>query len=227
MNQINLDKLLQLAPAGKADTATLKLMIAQVYQGQVQQLSSGQFRLQLPSAQGAVQVNLPAAASAALQQLMPQSASDSTRNPAQLSAQANLPAQALQKLSVLVQFQPQNDGRISLNLQSAGAASTITLQPTQLRQLLLAVYASLTAVTPSHTKSKENSNALVTAQLQNPSAGPVIQLPRVAPIAISAQAQSALTPLLSGSHSNQITVELELSNTETIVSANIRLPATD
>ena len=81
MNQINLDKLLQLAPGATADTGALKLVVAQVYQGQIQQLSSEGFRLQLPSPQGTLQIDLPASASASLQQLVQRNLTEQIQNP--------------------------------------------------------------------------------------------------------------------------------------------------
>ena len=74
MNQINLDTLLQLPTAARPDNAPIKLVVAEFYQGQLQQLGAQSFRLQLPSAQGPLQLALPQQASYALQQMMPASA---------------------------------------------------------------------------------------------------------------------------------------------------------
>jgi hypothetical protein len=225
MTPINLDKLLQLAPAGGTDTSALKLMVAQLYNGQVQQLTGGQFRLQLPTAQGPLLVNLPQTASPMLQQLL---------QPAMMRAEAATvqrtlsPASAAlsQKIPLQVQFQPQADGRIGLLLQASAASQAIALAPAQLRQLLLAMYSSQVAATPSSATSNGSSTALVTAHLTNPTVPHNIQLPRIAPLPITAQVQDNLSRLLSGSQTNQLTVLLELSNTDTVVSANLLLPRT-
>jgi hypothetical protein len=224
MNQINLDKLLQLAPAGKADTAALKLMIAQVYQGQIQQLSDGTLRIQLPSTQGPLQVNLPATASSALQRLLPTAAKQPA--PKALQSQAERPGQSQFKLPLQVTFEPKNNDRILLSLHSVATPLTLAVQPAQLRQLLFAAYTGLPAVTPNQSRSKDSSTALVTAQLQNHSVLSAIQLPRIPPLPISAQIQAGLTHLLSTSHASPLTVQLALSNTDTEVSANVLLPGT-
>ena len=70
MNQINLSSLLQLAPALKAEPAVIKLVMQQIYQGQLQQLSDGAFRVQLPTAQGPLNVMLPAVLPSSVQQLL-------------------------------------------------------------------------------------------------------------------------------------------------------------
>ncbi|MDX3773774.1 flagellar hook-length control protein FliK [Chromatiaceae bacterium AAb-1] len=58
MNQINLDKLLQNTATGKTDSGALKLMLAEVYQGQLQLLSGGKSQLQLNTPQGALHLSL-------------------------------------------------------------------------------------------------------------------------------------------------------------------------
>lgn len=66
MNQINLEKLLQTASALKTDSSSLKLAIAEIYSGQLQQLSDGKAQLQLTTAQGKVFIALPASIPPAL-----------------------------------------------------------------------------------------------------------------------------------------------------------------
>ena len=109
MNQINLDKLLQLNPALKADTAQLKLIVAQVYQAQVQQLTTGGFSLKLPAADGALHIALPAA----------------------------LPADM--RGAVQVQFQAAANGQLQLILQNASQALKLPLTSVQASTLLAAV----------------------------------------------------------------------------------------
>jgi len=226
MTPINLDKLLQLAPAGKADTGALKLMIAQVYNGQVQQLLDGQFRLQLPTTQGPLLINLPAAASPMLQQLLQPALALADRTAATTRLPAEALAALLAKIPLQVQFQPQADGRIILNLQTAAVPQSMALPPAQLRQLLLTMYSSQVAATPSPATSNGTSTALVTAQLANQATLHSIQLPRLAALPVTTQVQATLNQLLSGSHSHQLTVLLELSNTANVVSANLLLPST-
>jgi hypothetical protein len=216
MNQINLDKLIQLGPGNRADTATLKLVIAQVYQAQVQQLSDGQFRLQLPSDRGPLLVNLPSSANTTLRQIIQQAAPDGAKTPTSVLLQHKLPVQ--------VQFQPQPDGRVRLDLQTAATPLTVTLAPAQLRQLLLNIYISLSGATPSQSHDSTRSAALVTAQLHTHSTLNAIQLPRLAPLLIANQAQANLGHLLSASHSNPFTVQLQLSSTSNSVSANLIMP---
>lgn len=219
MNQINLDKLLQLAPNGKADSAALKLMIAQVYQGQIQQLSSSEFRLQLPSPQGPVQISLPASASQALQQLAQSVA------PEQLKSTVQQHSLLAQKLAVQVQFQPLPDGQIRLTLQSAASQASLTLQPSQLRQLLLSVYSSQTAATPVKSTDNQSSAALITAQLQTHTDVKTVRLPGLSPLPIAAQAQRSLESLLTAGHARPLTVVLQLHNNDKHVSANLLLSA--
>lgn len=218
MNQVNLDKLLQLMPGNKADAATLKLVIAQIYQGQVQQLSAGQFRLQLPSERGPLLVNLPSTANATLRQLIQPGASQPGKT---------VEAPALQqKIPVQVQFQPQPDGKVLLSLQTATTPVSIELAPAQLRQLLLNIYISLTAATPSQSPQQNNGAALVTAQLLTNGNIQSIQLPRLTPLPIAPQAQTSLGHILTQSHTKQLTVQLQLSNTNGLLKADLTMPGT-
>ena len=223
MNQINLDKLLQLAPGATADTGALKLVVAQVYQGQIQQLSSDGFRLQLPSAQGALQIDLPASASTSLQQLVQRNLTEQIQNPAtqqQLAHNARL-----QKLPVQVHFQPQPDGQIRLSLQNSAAPVTLTLQPQQLRALLIALYSNQSTATLLKSNDINSSAALVTAKLQTQGNNFMVQLPALPALPMKADAQSSLANALSSSHSNQLTVVLQLTSNDKTVSANLLLGA--
>ncbi|MFT7398867.1 MAG: hypothetical protein ACI832_002113 [Rheinheimera aquimaris] len=223
MNQINLDKLLQLAPGAKADTAALKLVVAQVYQGQIQQLSSDGFRLQLPSAQGALQIDLPASASTSLQQLVLRSLPEQMQN---LTTQQQLAHHAkLNKVPVQVQFQPQPDGQIKLSLQSSTAPVTLTLQPQQLRALLISLFSSQNAATLIKSSDSNSSAALVTAKLQTQGNNYLVQLPTLPALQLKTDAQSSLATALAGSHSNQLTVVLQLTSNDKALSTNLLLGA--
>lgn len=107
MNQIQLDKLLLNVPALKADPAALKLVVAEVYNGQIQQLTGGQHQLKLPTANGPLQITLP----------------------------ANLPTQL--QGQVKVQFQSVSSDQLQLTLQPGGNTEVkVALSAQQTQQLL-------------------------------------------------------------------------------------------
>lgn len=216
MTPINLDKLLQTAQSGKADTAALKLAIAQVYQGQVQQLLDGQFRLQLPTAKGPLLVNLPQVASASIQQLLQPAINQLISASGKQNPSFKIPLQ--------VQFTPLSDGRISLTLQAIATPQQVTLPPQLVQQLLLASYSSHTAVTPSATSNPAETAALVTAQLTKEPIASTIKLPAITSLATSPQAQAMLSQLLSTSKTQQVTVLLQLSQTPNGMAAALLLP---
>ena len=216
MTPINLDKLLQTAQSGKADTAALKLAIAQVYQGQVQQLLDGQFRLQLPTAKGPLLVNLPQVASASVQQLLQPAINQLISASGKQNPSFKIPLQ--------VQFTPLSDGRISLTLQAIATPQQVTLPPQLVQQLLLASYSSHTAVTPSATSTPAETAALVTAQLTKEPIASTIKLPAITSLATSPQAQAMLSQLLSTSKTQQVTVLLQLSQTPNGMAAALLLP---
>ncbi|MDP5134897.1 flagellar hook-length control protein FliK [Rheinheimera baltica] len=310
---INVDTLLQLTGSGKPDTAALKLIVAQIYQGQIQQLSQGQFRLQLPSPQGALHISLPMSANDALQKLMqnvnagnllsqttkttlnsdnfslnpvntfqqvtnsaslqqlsnnqiaaltqrqlstllPQQLTTltasqlSTLSSSQLSALSAQQLSALQPsqlsllspqqlqivnrsqlsnpqpaLAVQVQFQPQSDGRILLNVQQATTAITLPLPAAQLRQLLVAVYNNQVNAGTVQTESKDASSTLVSAKIQTPVTGKLIQLPGLAPLALSSTSVAKL--LSAGRLSDSLNVQLQLHSNNQKITADIVLPA--
>lgn len=220
MNQINLDKLLQLAPSGKADTAALKLVVAQVYQGQIQQLSGGGFSLQVPSAQGALQITLPASANITLQQLVQQASPEAIKTGQLAALQTNLPP----RLPVQVQFQPLANGNIELNIQTVAKAITLNIPPEQLRQLLLAAYSAKTATTPMRSADSSISALLVTAKIPLTANNTLIQLPALAPLALSGKAQANLAQWLGVSQSSQFTVALQLKTSDKGVEPNVLQP---
>ncbi|MGP9801408.1 flagellar hook-length control protein FliK [Rheinheimera sp. NSM] len=170
MNQINPDKLLQLSAGTKLDSPAIKLMLAEVYQSQVQQLTDGRFRLQLPSSQGAVHITLPASASAAVQAMLP-------ATPASLQG-------SLQQLQL--QFQPLANGQLQLTLQSAANSLTVPLTLTQVQQLLAIPAAPGSAAAP----------ATIAARLLPSAAAVTLALPGFSPVPLSTQTQQALSTML-------------------------------
>lgn len=154
MNQINLDKLFQLSPAPKADPAVLKLVVAQVYQAQVQQLTNGQFGLQLPAPRAPLQITLPANLPANVQAML--QASLQTQNGVQTAltgtpgATPNPLSQAMpRQANVQLQFVPQSNGQLQLVLQSASTPITLTLSAAQAQQLLSSVLSAGVPASPT------------------------------------------------------------------------------
>ncbi|NRQ42268.1 flagellar hook-length control protein FliK [Rheinheimera sp. YQF-2] len=189
MNQINPDKLLQPLQGNKPDSPAIKLMLAEVYQSQVQQLTDGRFRLQLPSPQGALHIVLPASASAAVQAMLP-------------AIPVN-PQGSLQQLQL--QFQPLANGQLQLTLQTAVNTLSIPLSATQVRQLLaISVPGSTTA------------QATIPARLLPAAAAVTLAAPGFNPVPLSTQTQQALSamlPLLSGATA-QLMLKLDTSTTD-------------
>ncbi|MBZ9610258.1 flagellar hook-length control protein FliK [Rheinheimera maricola] len=174
MNPINLDKLLQLSPAQKADTAQLKLIVAQVYQAQVQQLSSGSFSLKLPTAGGALSIALP----------------------------ASLPADM--RGAVQVQLQPANNGQLHLTLQGVTQSLKLPLTPAQTSQLLTTVLTSDVFVDPQEITisrlATANANLLqIPVSLLRQPQGITMRLPDGSLQPLSAATQLAITQQLAQS----------------------------
>lgn len=236
MNQINLDKLLRLSASGKADSGTVKLVLAQIYQAQLQQLPDGGARLQLGAGQTPLQLTLTASEAARLQPLLqPGAMSSQTRQPTSTTGL---------QVPVQLQFTLTTDNQIQLNLQSSQATQTLVLQAAQVRQLLVQFFLSTSGATPVHTpntdsnpaETAQQSAALVSARLlvASPSLAATsamtlakagsIQLPSMAPLTIARDAQQQLNSLLQHSHSNQLTVLLQLGNSKGELSANLVLP---
>jgi hypothetical protein len=233
MNQINLDKLLRLSAGGKADSGSIKLVLAQVYQAQLQQLPDGGARLQLGAGQTPLQLTLTAAEAARLQPLLqPGAMSSQTRQPASTSGL---------QVPVQLQFTLTTDNQIQLNLQSSQATQTLALSAAQVRQLLAQFFLSSSGATPVQSDSPpaetaQQSAALVSARLlvASPSLAATsamtlakagsIQLPSMAPLPIAKDAQQQLNSLLQHSHSNQLTVLLQLNSDKGELSARLVLP---
>lgn len=236
MNQINLDKLLRLSAGGKADSGAIKLVLAQVYQAQLQQLPDGGARLQLGAGQMPLQLTLSAAEAARLQGLL---------QPGAVPAQARQHASATGlQVPVQVQFALSADNQIQLKLQNSQVTQTLALPAAQVRQLLLQFFSGASGATPVQTPSTDNnqaetpqqSAALVSARLlvaasssaATSAVAPVkagsIQLPMMAPLTVAKAAQQQLSSLLQPSHSNQLTVLLQLSSSNGELSARLLLP---
>lgn len=208
MNQINLDKLFQLSPGQKADPAVLKLVVAQVYQAQVQQLTNGQFGLQLPAGRAPLQITLPANLPANVQAVL-QASVQTTPPVAQpaVNQQPVLPLpvspdQAAQLSvsqgktmpgSIQLQFLPQSNGQLQLVLQSAAATVKVPLSTVQVQQLLLSVLpASLPAL-----KSQPAAFIQLPVNLLQQQNGLALQLGNGAAVKLPAATQAALMQQLS------------------------------
>lgn len=192
MNQINLEKLLIQTQTSKADAGSLKLLVAQIYQAQVQQLSDGTIRLQLPQPGGALQLNMPASAAPQLQPLL------ALASPAQTGA-ATVP--------VLLQFQPLADGRIQLTLQHNAVSASIPLNAAELRQVLLL---ALQQVVPTQTTPAGNSATIaIPAVLIKQPAGLTLHIANTPGVVLPPSEQQQLTKLLNHD-TNKSTVQLLL-----------------
>lgn len=234
MNQINLDNLLRLSAGGKADSGTVKLVLAQVYQAQLQQLPDGGARLQLGAGKAPLQLTLSITEAARLQPLL-QPAAMPGRQPAS-SAGLQLPVQ--------VQFTLTADNQIRLNLQNSQTTQTLALSAAQVRQLLLQFFQSASGASPVQTPAANSTQAetaqqsavLVSARLPvaalSSTAGSAvaplkagsIQLPMLAPLSIAKDTQQQLNQLLQHSQSNQLTVLLQLHSSNSEVGARLLLP---
>ncbi len=236
MNQINLDKLLMLSASGKADSGAVKLVLAQVYQAQLQQLPDGGARLQLGTGQTPLQLTLTAAEAVRLQPLL---------QPGAMSAQPRQTASTTgQQVPVQLQFALSANNQIQLNLQNSQTTQTVALSAAQVRQLLLQFFLSASGATPVQTPSTDNnqantppqSAALVSARLLVAASSSVatsaeaavkagsIQLPMLAPLTIGKDARQQLSSLFQHSHSNQLTVLLQLGSSNGELSARLLLP---
>lgn len=191
MNQINLDKLFQLSPGQKADPAVLKLVVAQVYQAQVQQLTNGQFGLQLPAARAPLHITLPANLPANVQAVL--QASVQTQNNLQ-AALAATPVQS-QQASVQLQFLPQSNGQLQLLLHTASTPVKLALSAAQVQQLLASV---LSTGLPGLNSQPAALSQLPLSLLQQPQ-GMALQLNNGAVVQLSNKVQAALIQQLSSS----------------------------
>ena len=235
MNQINLDNLLRLSAGGGADSGTIKLVLAQVYQAQLQQLPDGGTRLQLGAGKAPLQLTLSSAEAARLQPLL---------QPASISSQPAPSNSAALQVPVQVQFALTADNQIQLNLQNSQTTQTVALSATQVRQLLLQLFQNLSGATPLQmpganstlAETVQQSAVLVSAKLPvaalssktDPAMGTAkagsIQLPMLAPLSITKDTQQQLNLLLQHSQSNQLTVLLQLNSSNSELHARLLLP---
>lgn len=123
MNEIKLP-IPSLASTLTLDKPALKLLVAQVYQAQLQQLSSGAFSVQVPSNQGPLQIPLPAN----FNWLPP------------LSADAK---STIQSLAVQIEFLSQDKGLLNLAIKSAITNINLPISLTQSQQITLALSPSM------------------------------------------------------------------------------------
>jgi phage tail protein X len=195
MNQINLDKLFQLSPGPKADPAVLKLVVAQVYQAQVQQLTNGQFGLRLPAAHAPLQITLPANLPANVQAMLQASVQTVLAAAPGMATQSQPSRATSPQANVQLQFLPQSNGQLQLILQPASAPITLTLSAAQVQQLLSsALSVSLPGLNPQPAALTQ----LPVNVLQQPQ-GLVLQLGNGAVVRLPANAQAVLMQQLSNS----------------------------
>ncbi|MBU2115013.1 MAG: flagellar hook-length control protein FliK [Gammaproteobacteria bacterium] len=223
MNQINLETVLQQAATGKADNASVKLLVAQVYQAQIQQLTDGSAKLQLAQPGGALQLTLPPAMVAQLQPLL-------ASIPSSASAQHTLP--------VTLQFQPLSDNRVQLTLQHATSTVVTTLDSAVVRQLLLSAYLHSA---PAQLKATDAQLTLsLTTQLAKAIDGYSVQLPQLGTVALDSKAVQSLLQvkpdaassvvklllqLMPAANKPQLTINLTASGAAAGNSANLLSPA--
>lgn len=194
MNQINLETVLQQAAAGKADNASVKLLVAQVYQAQIQQLTDGSAKLQLAQPGGALQLTLPPAMVAQLQPLL-------ASIPSSTSARHTLP--------VTLQFQPLSDNKLQLTLQHAASIVVTTPDSVVVRQLLLSAYLHSA---PAQLKATDAQLTLsLTAQLVKAIDGYSVQLPQLGTVALDNKAVQSLLQVKPDAASSVIKLLLQLT----------------
>ncbi|WP_445765710.1 flagellar hook-length control protein FliK [Rheinheimera sp.] len=174
MNQINLETVLQQAATGKVDNASVKLLVAQVYQAQIQQLTDGGAKLQLAQPGGALQLTLAPAMAAQLQPLL-----------------ASIPgAVSRQSLPVMLQFQGLSDGNVQLTVQHSASTVVNPLNSALVRQLLLSAYLHSA---PAQLKAADAQLALsLTAQLVKRADGYSVQLPQLGTVTLDSKAVQSL-----------------------------------
>lgn len=194
MNQINLETVLQQAATGKADNASVKLLVAQVYQAQIQQLTDGGAKLQLAQPGGALQLTLPPAMVAQLQPLL-------ASIPSSTSARHTLP--------VTLQFQPLSDNKVQLTLQHAASTVVTTPDSVVVRQLLLSAYLHSA---PAQLKATDAQLTLsLTAQLVKAIDGYSVQLPQLGTVALDNKAVQSLLQVKPDAASSVIKLLLQLT----------------
>ena len=192
MNQINLETVLQQATTGKVDNTSVKLLVAQVYQAQIQQLTDGGAKLQLAQPGGALQLTLPPAIAAQMQPL---------QIPAPNTAAGH-------SVPVTLQFQGLRDGNVQLTLQHSPGTVVTTLNSTVVRQLLLSAYLQSA---PAQLKATDTQLALsLPAQLVKGTKGFSLQLPLLGAVALESKAVQRLLQAKPDAASSVIKLVLQL-----------------
>ncbi|CAM3890192.1 flagellar hook-length control protein FliK [Rheinheimera salexigens] len=146
MNEIKLP-IPSLASTLTLDKPALKLLVAQVYQAQLQQLSSGAFSVQVPSNQGPLQIPLPAN----FNWVPP------------LSADAK---STTQSLAVQIEFLSQDKGLLNLAIKSAITNINLPISLTQSQQITLALSPSMLQQALAST-TNQIANAASTGNIGN------------------------------------------------------------
>lgn len=210
MNQINLEKLLSQALSGKMDSAGLKLLVAQVYHAQIQQLTDGSTRLQLPQPGGVLQLTLPAGSRSQLQHLLNVPVTNTSTNAS---------------TAVLLQFKPLADGNIQLNLQTASASIAIPLTKSTLLQLLKSTLPA--QVAPARPEAAVAVKGItpdisLLATLQKHSNGVNLQFAELPAVPLGSKEQQQIKMLLSAK-TNQTAVKVVLQLPTTTAKLSIAL----
>lgn len=129
------------------DKPALKLLVAQIYQAQLQQLSNGGFFVQLPTKQGPLQIPLPTSFTG----LTPVNSDNKSQ---------------AQKLPVQVEFISQNNGQLTLNIKAPATTINLPINPVQAQQIALALSPSL--LNQAGPKDSQlNTNAIASLQISN------------------------------------------------------------
>lgn len=208
MNQINLDKLLQPGTTAKADQAGLKLLVAQVYQAQVQQLMDGSTRLNVPQPSGALQVIVPEAVLPQLQRF--------------ISAAVNLPPASLlsqshstlaQSMPLQVQFYPQPDNTVTLHITNAAAQTSQPLNTKELNQLISQLLRQVgsTAVEAAPKVGNERPLHNLSGSVSVQHGRITLQLPFIPPLTLNSKVATTLAALLpQPQQPQQIKLQLEI-----------------
>lgn len=203
MNQINLDKLLQPGALAKADTAGLKLLVAQVYQAQVQLLTDGSAKLNVPQPSGALQVVMPAAVLPQLQRLIN---TPINQPAASLLTSPNSPL--AQPIPLQVQFYQQPDDSVLLNITNSSAQTSQPLNAKELNQII----SQLLRQFASPATGKESPSHNLTGSLSIQQGHVMLQLPFMPPLPLSSKIAThlvALLPALQQPHQLKLLLEVQ------------------
>lgn len=215
MNQINLDKLLQPGALAKADTAGLKLLVAQVYQAQVQLLTDGSAKLNVPQPSGALQVVMPAAVLPQLQRLIN---TPINQPAASLLTSPNSPL--AQPIPLQVQFYQQPDDSILLNITNSSAQTSQPLNAKELNQII----SQLLRQFASPATGKESPSHNLTGSLSIQQGRVMLQLPFMQPLPLSSKIATHLVVLLPAlQQPHQLKMLLEVQGTSQQPGLNLKV----